>query len=314
MAMARSQGVKFSLSPTVVESKNSQTMSLLEGHLNTKTLAPSSSHLAIIDGSALEAEGDQNATFADAGLSGTGQISVYIVRSGDTLATVAKMFGVSKNTIIWANDIKGGTVSVGQELVILPLSGVKHTVKSGDTLKSIATKYKADINDILAYNDVSLNEKLAVGDVIIVPDGEIAPVKTTTTSGPKAYEPLLVNVNKYPTYAGYYARPINGGRESQGLHGYNGVDLAAPSGTPIYASAAGRVIISKSSGYNGGYGTYVVISHENGTQTLYAHMSKDLVSVGQAVIQGQQIGAIGMTGKTTGPHVHFEVRGAKNPF
>ncbi len=147
--MARSQGVKFSLSPTVVESKNSQTMSLLEGHLNTSPLTLSSSHLAIVDGSALSAEGDQNATFADAGLSGTGQISVYIVRSGDTLATVAKMFGVSKNTILWANDIKGGTVSVGQELVILPISGVKHTVKAGDTLKTIAAKYKADVNDIL---------------------------------------------------------------------------------------------------------------------------------------------------------------------
>ena len=109
-------------------------------------------------------------------------------------------------------------------------------------------------------------------------------------------------------------KPISGGRKSQGIHGHNGVDLAAPVGTPIMASASGKVIISRTGGYNGGYGTYVVISHSNGTQTLYAHMSDNYVTVGESVSQGQTIGEIGMTGRTTGPHIHFEVRGASNPF
>ena len=109
-------------------------------------------------------------------------------------------------------------------------------------------------------------------------------------------------------------RPIVGGRKSQGIHGYNAVDLAAPTGTPIIASASGKVIIARSSGYNGGYGLYVVISHPNGTQTLYAHMSKVNVSVGRFVERGEIIGAVGNTGKSTGPHLHFEVRGARNPF
>jgi murein DD-endopeptidase MepM/ murein hydrolase activator NlpD len=110
-------------------------------------------------------------------------------------------------------------------------------------------------------------------------------------------------------------KPINGAVRTQGIHGYNAVDLAAPVGTPIYAAAEGTVIIANSNGaWNGGYGNYVVIKHANGAQTLYAHMSSVLVSVGESVSQGVQIGAVGMTGKSTGAHLHFEVRGAKNPF
>jgi murein DD-endopeptidase MepM/ murein hydrolase activator NlpD len=92
------------------------------------------------------------------------------------------------------------------------------------------------------------------------------------------------------------------------------VDYGMPVGSPIYASAAGKVLIAKGSGWNGGYGDYIVIEHANGTQTVYGHMSTLAVSVGQSVVQGQLIGYSGNTGKSTGPHLHFEIRGAKNPF
>ena len=99
------------------------------------------------------------------------------------------------------------------------------------------------------------------------------------------------------------------------MHGHNAIDLAAPIGTTIRAAADGKVIIAKdNSAWNGGYGNYRVISHDNGTQTLYAHMSREAVSVGAEVARGQTIGYIGMTGWTYGPHVHFEIRGAQNPF
>jgi len=150
---------------------------------------------------------------------------------------------------------------------------------------------------------------LAVGTTIIIPDGEESAPPTHATSG----QPRFVRGGG-PEIIGYYERPIRGGVKTQGLHGYNGVDLATPAGSPIYASAAGRVIISKSSGWNGGYGNYIVIEHNNKTQTLYAHNQSNLVAVGQTVVQGQVIGYIGSTGKSTGPHVHFEIRGAKNPF
>ena len=290
----------------VRDAGNSQTMNLLEGFLNINPTSTGGAEIAIVDSVALESSRGESEVFVDLGKSGTGQISVYVVRKGDTLGEIAEMFGVSTNTIVWANNIKASSIKEGQELVILPISGVRHVVKSGDTIKSLATKYKADFDDILSYNGLATDAKIKPGDIVVIPDGVISATQTSLakTSGSQTY----------PVYSGFYLRPIVGGRKTQGIHGNNGVDLAAPTGVPILASADGKVIVSRAGGYNGGYGTYVVISHDNGTQTLYAHMSKDNVSVGQSVEQGQVIGAVGSTGKSTGPHVHFEVRGAKNPF
>jgi len=290
----------------VRDAGNSQTMNLLEGYLNINPTSTGGAEIAIVDSVALESSRGESEVFVDLGKSGTGQISVYVVRKGDTLSEIAEMFGVSTNTIVWANNIKASSIKEGQELVILPISGVRHVVKSGDTIKSLATKYKADFDEILSYNGLATDAKIKPGDIVVIPDGVISATQTSLakTSG----------LQTYPVYSGFYLRPIVGGRKTQGIHGNNGVDLAAPTGVPILASADGKVIVSRAGGYNGGYGTYVVISHANGTQTLYAHMSKDNVSVGQSVEQGQVIGAVGSTGKSTGPHVHFEVRGAKNPF
>jgi len=110
-------------------------------------------------------------------------------------------------------------------------------------------------------------------------------------------------------------RPLVGGVRTQGVHGYNGVDLGAAEGTPFMASAPGEVIVARASGWNGGYGQYIVIRHDNGTQTLYAHASGIVVGIGQRVVQGQVIGYVGSTGRSTGPHLHFEIRGGpRNPF
>jgi len=282
-------------------------MSLLEGYLNINPTGTGGAEIAIVDSTALESNGSDSEVFVDLGKSGTGEISIYVVRGGDTLSEIAEMFGVSSNTIVWANDIKGGLIKEGQELVILPISGVRHVVKSGDTLQSITTKYKADFDDILSYNGLAFDTKIKPGDIVIIPDGVIS-----ATASAIAQSPNQLNVA-----SGYYLRPINGGIKSQGIHGYNGVDLAPScrcSGDSIFAAASGTVIIARTSGYNGGYGLYVAIKHANGTQTVYGHMSKVNVSVGQSVTQGQVIGAVGNTGRSTGPHVHFEVRGAKNPF
>lgn len=232
------------------------------------------------------------------------QISTYVVREGDTLSQIAEMYNVSVNTIKWGNNLTSNALKVGDTLIILPISGVKHTVAKGDTLASVAKKYNADIDEIAAYNNLSKNDSLALGSVIIVPDGEVrssSPSYSGYSSGLKEY-------------SGFYMRPVSGGRRSQGLHGHNAIDIAAPVGTAVLASADGEVIISKTGGWNGGYGNYIVIKHSNGTQTLYAHNSQNLVSVGQTVRQGDMVGSIGVTGKVTGPHLHFEIRGGKNPF
>jgi murein DD-endopeptidase MepM/ murein hydrolase activator NlpD len=260
------------------------------------------------------------------------EISSYTVRAGDTLSEIASIFGVSVNTIVWVNDLdRTAPLKAGQVLVILPVSGIQYTVKSGDTVKSIANHYNVDSDQILQYNDISSSTAaLNKGDTIIIPDAtlEVSPSSSASAPTAKSSGGRIATKSKWgadgsnpahntngPSYPGYYQLPLAAGTETQGLHGYNAVDLAAPKGTPLYASAAGIVIISlKNGGWNGGYGNYVVINHPNGTQTLYAHMSKNTATVGESVTQGQEIGLVGATGEATGPHVHFEIHGAKNPF
>ncbi len=239
------------------------------------------------------------------------KISTYTVRRGDTLALIAKTFDVSEQTIRWANNIsKGSKIKEGEVLVILPVSGVKHTIKNGETIASIAKKYGGDPDDIIDFNDLDPKGALEVGAIVLVPDGEVTEISAPSSAPSRT----AIVRGSGPEIVGYYLRPFAGGTRTRGIHGYNGVDIAAPRGTQIRASAAGTVIIARGAGWNGGYGNYIVIAHANGTQTLYAHMSAIRVSVGQSVGQGQDLGAVGSTGKSTGNHIHFEIRGAKNPF
>lgn len=241
-----------------------------------------------------------------------GEISVYVVREGDTLSQIAEMYDVSSKTILWANDIKDpATIQPGDALVILPITGVRHVVKQGDTIDSIAKKYTGNIDDILAYNQLTDVSDVRVGDTIVIPDGTISAPAPTSKSGNSSKGSSAVASGGGG--AGF-THPVPGAVRSQGIHGYNGVDYAAPVGTPVLAAAAGEVIISRGSGWNGGYGSYVVIKHPNGTQTLYAHLSSVAVTVGERVVAGEKIGGVGNTGRSTGNHLHFEVRGARNPF
>lgn len=276
-------------------------------------------------------------------------ISTYTVQSGDTLSQIAERFGVSTNTIRWANEIPAkGSIRVGQTLVILPITGVKHKVEKGDTLASIAKKYKADLNEISSYNNIEISEGLIIGTEILVPDGEIvysqtqiaqsSSQKTTNTtvtvntstvaknagnSSEAQYSSAMVLAQKVgqnntkTVPSGYFIRPVQlsrGVTKTQGFHGpYNAIDIGAPVGTPIVAAAAGTVILAKASGWNGGYGGLTIIQHDNGSQSLYSHQSKITVAVGQKVSQGQKIGEVGNTGRSSGPHLHLEFRGVKTP-
>ena len=246
-------------------------------------------------------------------------VNIWVVGTRDVFTSDyddTDMFDVSENTIMWANELgKNSVLKEGDMLVILPISGIRYTVKNGDTLKGIVLKYKSNLEEVLQYNDLTLSSTLVIGDTIVIPDAE-----PTNLFLPKIAQTRKIVTNKaHDTngtyYPGFYIRPISGGVKSQNLHGYNAIDLAAPVGTVIRASASGKVISSISNGnWNGGYGNYVIISHSNGSQTLYAHNQKNFVRIGDYVEQGEMIAKIGMTGKTTGPHVHFEIRGAKNAF
>lgn len=243
-------------------------------------------------------------------------IFVYEVQPGDTPSSIASSFGVTLNTILWANDISNpNRIRVGDKLIILPVSGVKHEIKKGDTVSGIAKKYDGNIYDILAFNGLSSGEDLITGETIIIPDGEL--IGSSPVSSPQS--PSRAS-SKLTELKGFFMKPILNARRSRGLHGKNGVDLtnsdvSGPScGRPVFASAEGTILIAKNSGWNGGYGKYIVISHNNGVQTLYAHLKQIFVTAGKIVSQGETIAQIGSTGNSTGCHIHFEVRGAKNPF
>lgn len=290
---------------------NAQTMPLLRAARNINPRPPmGGGDIDTVDGVALAAAmGPSGNSGIVAAPSQSDQISLYIVREGDSLSQIAEMFGVSVNTIIWANEISNKPIKEGQELLILPVSGVKHTVEKGDTLASIAKEYKGDADEILVFNGLSSASALAVGDEIMIPGGEI-PKSTPKAAGSSGGIAVTGGV----AISGYFIHPVPGAIKTQGIHGYNGVDLGASIGTPVRAAAGGTVIVSKAGGWNGGYGNYIVIDHPNGTQTLYAHLSKNVAWSGQDVVAGQVIGNVGNTGRSTGSHLHFEVRGARNPF
>ena len=276
----------------------------------------SDTQLAIVEGSALLVSTSPAGVFRD-GVGGGDGIFVYQVQSGDTPSSIAESFGVSVNTILWANDIsRPGLIKIGDKLIILPISGVRHEVKKGDTISGIAKKYGGNEADILLYNGLVSGEDLIAGDIIIIPDGELD--SPPPSSAPRQAQPSFVA--GLPELRGFFMAPIQNARRSRGIHGTNAVDLvnsdaSGPScGRPVFASAAGTVLRVRTSGWNGGYGKYIVISHPNGAQTLYSHLQSVFVSDGAVVAQGKAIGLIGSTGNSTGCHVHFEVRGAKNPF
>lgn len=298
--------------------KPSASTPVLVASINRNPGASAPIALATSGDAALVPYGGPAGTTADVvGAAQSDRISVYVVRAGDTLSEIAGMFGISINTIKWANNLASARdVHPGDTLIILPVSGVEHTVKKSDTLRSLAKKYGADADEIATFNGLDPAAPLAVGTTIIIPGGEIstpAPVGNTSV-GRDSFTPVYQG-GSGKFLPGFFANPVPNGILTQRVHGWNGVDLGAPRGTPVYAAADGTVIIARTNGaWNGGYGSYIVITHENGSQTLYSHLKSGTVSFGQSVIKGQIIGYVGTTGRVTGPHLHFEVRGAANPL
>jgi murein DD-endopeptidase MepM/ murein hydrolase activator NlpD len=242
------------------------------------------------------------------------EVIEYDVQDGDSLAKIAEDFGISLNTVLWANDLsKSSKIKPGQKLVILPLSGLVHHVKSGDTVSAIAKKYKADAEDIISFNELASQDDIFIGDILIVPGGAMPAVANTT----------YVQSTNVPVASSYFIAPISSPYViTQGLHWYNAIDFNHKSGScgdSIYAAAGGTVQRVRY-GWNGGGGNYITILHPNGVATYYGHILSSFVSPGDQVYQGQIIAQMGGqpgtagAGKSTGCHVHFEVVGASNPF
>ncbi len=240
----------------------------------------------------------------------------YVVESGDNLSTIAQRFNISLNSLLWANDLNKNTVlGLGKKLIIPPISGVIYHVKSGDTISNIAQTYKGKTSEITAFNGLSSEGDIFIGDILIIPNG-IMPAPS-----------VLYVSQQVPLASSYFIYPIASPyRITQGLHWYNAIDFShGKCNELIYAAAGGEVLrvkltTSTSKWAFGGAGNYIKILHPNGVVTMYGHIAKSLVSVGEKVSQGQAIaligGAWGMAGSglSTGCHLHFGVSGARNPF
>jgi len=232
------------------------------------------------------------------------EVIVYTVQAGDTLLDIAERFGISGETIMWANgrmEENPDLLAIGQELILLPVSGVYHTVQENDTLVSIAARYKVEISAIIEYDGNDLEEPydLEIGQKLIVPGGEkpYVPRRVFAYSGPVPEDATKGS--------GAFGWPVSGRITQKFWNGHRAIDIGAPQGMPIYAADSGYVAVAGWSDI--GYGRMVIIDHGNNFQTLYAHMQVFYVEAGQSVGKGQKIGVVGSTGNSTGPHLHFEI-------
>lgn len=247
------------------------------------------------------------------GQGGSGNHLVYhTVQDGETVSLIAEKYNISANTIFWANDISSAhDINTGDVLNILPINGALHRVQNGETLVAIAREYDVKVQTIVQTNDLEDSYHIFEGQELLVPG---ARVQISTTPTQRTFTPAPTR----PVASGYFIRPAVG-RLTQGPHAWhpNAVDIANPCYTHIRAAASGTVsLVSAKGHYNGGYGNYIIVDHSNGTRTLYAHLAthRPLVVVNQQVNQGQVIGYMGTTGRSTGCHLHFEVHGAPNPI
>jgi murein DD-endopeptidase MepM/ murein hydrolase activator NlpD len=231
----------------------------------------------------------------------------YTVERGDTLSTIAEKFGISTDTIRWANDLTDDNITVGDTLKILPVTGIEYKVAKGDSVYTIAKKLNTDAQKIVdfPFNDFANPEtfSLVEGQTFIVPDG-IKPSE-------QIYIQRQVYLVQGPvSISGLgFTWPVRGVITQFASWYHMALDIAAPYGTPIIAAQNGKVSYVSVGTWDYGYGNNVWVDNGAGYASHYAHMTGANVSAGQEVVAGQTvIGWIGMTGRTTGPHVHFEIR------
>ena len=237
------------------------------------------------------------------------EVIEYEVKAGDTVSSIAQEYGVSEETVLWENDLSAKSlIEEGDRLRMLPVSGIAHTVQSGDTIYSIAKKYRANSQAILdfPFNDIGDDFQLASGDLLIVPDG--APPEVKSKPAPTQYlASERQNISVSQLGSAQFIWPARGDLSQYFAWYHPAIDISNLGGGPISASDSGTVTVA---GFvdNSGYGNRVVIDHGNGYTTLYAHLSANYVVPGQRVGKGEVIGAMGSTGRSSGVHVHLEIR------
>jgi len=231
-------------------------------------------------------------------------VETYKVKDGDTLAEIAKSFGLQVDTIKWANDLKADTIAPGDNLKIPPVDGIVYKVKSGDTIYSIADKFNTNAQKILnfPFNEFADIDTFAIttGQMLVVPDG-VPPSEAPRR--PASFTPQFAAGQ---AGSGNFIWPTSGTITQYFVWYHQALDIANSSAPTVIAADTGT--ISYAGCINWGYGCHIIIDHANGYRTLYGHLSRIDVGVGQGVARGQQIGIMGSTGLSTGTHLHFEIR------
>lgn len=243
------------------------------------------------------------------------KVLTYIVQKGDTISTIAKKFNISVDTIKWTNDLTSDDLGVGDELRILPVTGILHKVSKGDTVYTIAKKYDTDAQKIVdfPFNEFANAETFSLvgGQMLIVPDGIKPDISNSQRSTIKQQQQSFnAQVAPQSVTAGGFSFPLPGntGISQYAVWYHMALDITAPYGAPIVAAQNGVVSSVRIGTYDGGYGNNVYITGDNGYSSHYAHMTGSNVGVGDRVVAGKTIvGWVGMTGRTTGPHLHFEI-------
>lgn len=245
---------------------------------------------------------------------------IYTVEDGDTIAGIASKFDISTNTVLWANGLSGrDVIKVGDHLTILPTTGVLHKVASGETVIEIANEYNAKSTDVIAYNNLGENASLSIGQKLVIPEGYIAPQQAPQTVSQSTHTPRDTDENE-PTpppqdtkSAGDgFVWPTTTKHLSQYFKwGHTGIDIDNRARPAVFAANGGTVEFT---GWLGGYGNLIIVNHGAGLTTYYAHLDKFYVAPGEKVAKGAAIGKMGSTGRSTGPHLHFEVRRFGKPI
>lgn len=220
-------------------------------------------------------------------------------------------------------------------LPVIGGSGVFHTVKAGESPYRIAQAYGLPVDDLLGVNDVLDPRALQVGDVLFIPGAEAlvdVPVpKAAPAPAPGMTEAQRLFANRAEAErnqhetaeterllrdkVGVLDWPVDGIVTSRfgvrGARKHDGIDISAPEGTPVVAAGNGVVLYSGAE--HRGYGNLIIIRHDGGLVTIYAHNRENLVKEGQKIDKGQSIARVGQTGRAEGPHLHFEVRQLDRP-
>lgn len=243
-----------------------------------------------------------------------GEVITHVVQEGETLSSIASRYGLDVSTILWENKLtEKSPIKPGQELRILPVDGVRHQVARGETIYSIGKKYGLDESSAQLIVDYPFNEfrndetfELATGQWLVIPEG-VPPrqVDNTTVAGTRKLITITADAGAV-TATGSFIRPAAGMITQAYKFYHKAIDIANRGAGPILAADSGTVVAS---GWDpSGYGNRIMIDHGNGNVTLYGHLSALQVQPGQRVNRGDVIGQMGSTGRSTGTHLHFEVR------